>query len=163
MWRSAAHATFALVALACAAPVTAQTASDADPQLNWRYEIARIELTQANSDEVELVFTTDIPAGWILYASDFVAELGPRPAKFTFDSNEAIDLLGRVRDISSLRRKDRNFDTEYAYFSQYAEFRQRARIKGKNATISGRIEGQLCYEKEGLCTLYRQPFQLTLP
>ena len=58
-------------------------------------------------DEAEIVFSAAIPAGLILYSSDFTAELGPRPAKFVVDSNQKIELRGPVTAVQSQRRKDK--------------------------------------------------------
>lgn len=118
--------------------------------------------TATPGEEIELVFSADIPAGSILYSSDFKSELGPRPAKFTFDANEAVKLDGPVQAVRSQRRKDKTFGSEYSYFAQRAEFRQKVQVLKPGTTVTGRIDAQTCEEKTGVCILLKQPFAIQL-
>lgn len=126
--------------------------------LSWTLSV--VPATAKAGDEVELVFAADVAQGWILYASDFDAEMGPRPAKFTFERSADVELQGPVRAVNSLRRTDKTWKTEYSYFEKRAEFRQKARLLKDAATVTGRIDGQTCYETTGLCALFRKPFSL---
>ena len=131
-----------------------------DPALAWQW---RLEPRNVKAgDEAEIVFSAAIPAGFILYASDFKAELGPRPARVVFDTNDAVEVDGPLAAVNSQRRTDKSFGTEYSYFEQRAEFRQKIRVLKTDAVVSGRIDGQTCQEKDGLCTLIKQSFKLTL-
>jgi hypothetical protein len=134
--------------------------ADAPPQgektLQWRLSVS----PGAAANEVELVFAADIASGWILYASDFEAEFGPRPAKFSFKPNEGIELVGPTRAVRSLRRTDKTWNTEYSYFEKRAEFRQTVRLRNPETVVEGRIDGQTCYEVSGLCELFTEPFTL---
>lgn len=135
------------------------TASD-DPDLQWQW---RVEPASTRSgDEVELVFTAELPDGFILYASDFKAELGPRPAKVSFESNDAIEITAPLQAIKSQRRTDKTFGTEYSYFAGHAEFRQKARLLKNEGSVKGRIDAQTCQEKNGLCILVRETFAIDL-
>lgn len=113
-------------------------------------------------DTAELVFTAEIAAGWILYSSDFSAEIGPRPARFKLDPTPGLELIDDVRAIDSLRRKDKTLKTEYAYFERHAEFRQKVKLTAPVTTITGRIDGQTCFEQSGLCQLFRKAFTAAL-
>jgi hypothetical protein len=113
-------------------------------------------------DEVEIVFRADIGSGWILYSSDFEMEIGPRPAKFTFDANPALSLVGPVQAVGPKRKKDATFGEEYTYFASHAEFRQKAKVLASLKTVSGRINAQTCFEESGLCELFRENFSANL-
>jgi len=127
------------------------------PDLRWEYSV-----TSSAAGEAEIIFTAAIPDGWILYSSDFKAELGPRAARFKFEPNDAVQVVGEIEAVKSSRRTDKNFGIEYAYFTKRAEFRQRVRIASGAASVSGQINGQTCQEVDGLCTLFKQPFQIQM-
>jgi thiol:disulfide interchange protein DsbD len=113
-------------------------------------------------DTVELVFTAEIAAGWILYSSDFSAEIGPRPARFKLDPTPGVEVVGGLRAVKSLRRKDETWKAEYAYFEQRAEFRQQVKLTAPVKAIAGRIDGQTCFEESGLCELFQKTFTARL-
>ena len=147
--------------LAAAGLVPAEPAApDEAGGVNWQIRIT--PQSAHEGDEADLVFSAEIARGWILYSSDFTADIGPRPARFRFDPSEAAALLGAVRAISPLRRKDRTWHSEYSYFQGRAEFRQRVRITARPAHISGRIDGQACHEEDGTCTLIHKEFDLSV-
>ena len=127
-------------------------------QWQWRVEPSNVK----PGDDAEIIFSAAIPAGLILYSSDFATELGPRPAKFVFDSNERIELRGPVTAVQSQRRKDKVFGSENTYFADRVEFRQRIRVLKDGASVTGRIDGQTCQEKDGICELFKTPFAIRL-
>ena len=129
-----------------------------DGGVSWQ---VRLEPQPAQAgQEADMVFSAEIADGWILYSSDFKAELGPRPARFRFDPTDTTTLVGPVRAVRALHRKDRAFRMEYTYFEGRAEFRQHLQIRTRPALISGHIEGQACHEADGTCTLIHQEFHL---
>jgi hypothetical protein len=151
----------AVLVVLVASMLVRATASAADLEeeaLQWQLSV--VPATAKAGDEVELVFAADIAPGWILYASDFEAELGPRPARFTFEPGAEVELIGPVQAVRSLRRTDKTWNTEYSYFEKRAEFQQKARLIKAAGTVSGRIDGQTCYETTGLCALFRKEFRL---
>jgi thiol:disulfide interchange protein DsbD len=152
---------FRAFVLSAALALSAISIASADePALKWQWHVE--PRTVKAGDEVELVFSAAIPEGFILYSSDFKAELGPRPAKLVFDANDAFEVQGAPTPVNAQRRKDKTFGTEYTYFEQHAEFRQKVRVLKPGATLSGRIDGQTCQEKDGLCMLFKEPFKITL-
>jgi thiol:disulfide interchange protein DsbD len=151
---------FRLALFAAWALISGAAAWGQEQPLRWHVEVVPAQAKPG--DEVEVVFTADIGAGWILYSSDFSVEIGPRPAKFIFEPNPSLSLLGPVQALHSQRKKDHTFGTEYAYFEKRAEFRQKARLLAPLTPVSGRIEGQTCYEESGLCELFRENFKAGL-
>lgn len=128
--------------------------------LQWQWRVA--PNTVKAGDEAEIVFSAAIPEGLILYSSDFAAELGPRPAKFVFEANDSVELQGPITAVQSQRRKDKVFGTEYTYFASRAEFRQKVRVLKTGANVTGRIDGQTCQEKDGVCALFKESFAVRL-
>jgi hypothetical protein len=123
-----------------------------------RWHVAIVPAQAKPGDEVEIVFRADIGSGWILYSSDFELEIGPRPAKFSFDANPALSLVGPVQAIGSKRKKDATFGSEYTYFASHAEFRQKAKVLAPLKSVSGKINAQTCFEASGVCELFRENF-----
>jgi thiol:disulfide interchange protein DsbD len=147
-----------LAGLIAAISLSAATADETGLQWEWRTEPRTVK----PGDEAEIVFSAAIPDGLILYSSDFAAELGPRPAKFVFEANDAVELTGPITAVQSQRRKDKVFGTEYSYFEKRAEFRQKVRVLKSGANLTGRIDGQTCQEQDGVCLLFKEPFAVRL-
>jgi hypothetical protein len=157
---SAAPAAAATSVSATAVEAASQPSSSQPEALRWT-----VQVTPAHpqpGDTVELVFTADIASGWILYSSDFSTDIGPRPARFQFEPTDGLELIEGVHPVNSLRRKDKTWKTEYAYFERRAEFRQKAKLTAPVKTIAGRIDGQTCFEENGLCELFRKTFTANL-
>lgn len=149
-----------LAALATLISSTAVNATDADTAVKWQW---RLEPTAVKpGDDAEIVFSAAIPDGFILYSSDFSAELGPRPARFSFDARDGIEIKGPISAVASKRKKDTVFGSEYRYFANRAEFRQKVRVLKNDTTLTGRIDGQTCQEKDGVCLLFKEPFSIRL-
>jgi thiol:disulfide interchange protein DsbD len=151
-------ATLLLMALLTAAAVAGPLDGANDPALRWHVDVVPTQ----DRDVVEVVFRADIAHGWILYSSDFSLDIGPRPAKFTFDANPSVALLGPVEPLRAQRKKDESLGGEYSYFAGTAEFRQKVRVSAPTKSISGRIDGQTCFEESGVCQLFREKFAATL-
>jgi Thiol:disulfide interchange protein DsbD, N-terminal len=151
-------ATFLLIAAALSGGAWA--ADPGEPTLRWYVNV--VPAQGAPADVVDVVFTADIASGWILYSSDFEVEIGPRPAKITFDPNPSLTRLGAIVAPGSQRKKDHTFGTEYSYFSGRAEFRQRVRLLAPLKAVSGRIDGQTCFEESGLCELFHESFSASV-
>ena len=155
--RSASVA-WALLTLSSIAFAAEATAPAEDKPVRWNVAVSPAQAKPG--DAVELVFTADIASGWILYSSDFNLEIGPRPAKFTFDANPSLELVGAIVPVGPTRKKDRMIGT-YSYFATHAEFRQKGRLLAPLTQVSGRINGQTCFEESGLCQLFREPFSVS--
>ena len=149
---SIAWALFTLSSLTFAGEAEAQTE---EKNLQWHVAVSPEQAKPG--DDVEVVFTADIAHGWILYSSDFKLEIGPLPAKFTFDANPSLQLVGPITPIGPTRKKDPKIGT-YSFFATHAEFRQKARVLAPLTPVTGKINGQVCFEESGLCQLVRETF-----
>jgi len=145
-----------VLALAVAGPLQARDAGE----LAWD---ARVEPVPGQAGQVELVFTTPIHEGWIVYASDFTpGEFGPRPAK--------VQLRGGGQPLQppvsegARAGSGRSFAGEYhyTYFAGQATFRQKVQLEPGAREVSGVLNGQSCFEESGLCTLFSQSFAIAL-
>ncbi|HVQ12904.1 MAG TPA: hypothetical protein VMS40_04910 [Vicinamibacterales bacterium] len=150
------------VLIAWAVFAVSSIAFAAEPALSAEGRAVRWHVTLVPSqakpgDDVEVVFVADIPSGWIVYSSDFSLEIGPLPAKFIFDANPSIELVGPIAPIGPQRKTDPKIGT-YSFFVTHAEFRQKARVLAPLTPVSGRISGQKCFEESGLCELFRETF-----
>lgn len=153
--------TLAFVALSASFFPLASVANDADtPEIKWTVSTEPVQAR--DGDEVEIRFVADLPEGIIVYASDFDAALGPRPARISFDPSADVELSGPLQALRSQPGKDKVFGTDYTYFDGRAELVQKVRLLKGGTRLSGRIEGQTCQLKDGLCTLFREPFAVDL-
>ena len=130
------------------------------PQLQW--DVIALPADANAGDEIVLRFVATLPADLIVYSSDFAAQLGPRPARLNVEPNDAVTLTGPLQAVGSQRRTDNVFGTEYSYFDGRAQFRQSVRLLKDSARLQGEIVGQTCDERDGVCTLFREPFTLEL-
>jgi len=143
-----------LLAAVAVRPVRAEEAA----ALHWRFEL--VPAAPAPGEAAELVVTAGIDPHWVLYATDFKADLGPQPTAFDFAGSSGLEFVGPVRSVAPRRKKDKTWDTELGYFEVQAEFRQKVRIRRRDFVLQGTIAGQLCNEADGTCTLFTQPIGL---
>ncbi|PQA54456.1 protein-disulfide reductase DsbD domain-containing protein [Siphonobacter curvatus] len=125
-------------------------------QITWEYHLSKTALQPG--DEVDLILTAKVEKGWLLYSSDFVADVGPQPTAFEFVSNGTFSPVGPVVPVDPLTKKDKTWDLDVSYFTKRAEFRQKVRIDKLDYFFTGYITGQVCHEKKGLCVPFRQAF-----
>ena len=148
---------------------TAATLAAADPLLpppaeqpvHWRVSVVPADAKAG--DEVEIVFDANITHGWILYSTDFNLEIGPRPAKFTFDASTGLTPVGAIQPVKPQWKTDKSLGGKYSYFAGHAQFRQKARLDAAPGSASGWITGQTCFEENGLCQLFRENFSTAKP
>jgi hypothetical protein len=126
--------------------------------LEWSWSIE-----PGAGDAYTLVAVAKIATGYIVYGSDFKGDIGPRPSRLKFDPASGGQPDGALASVAPKRRTDKTLGTEYSYFADRAEFRQRLRRPAGAKRVTGRIEGQTCYETDGTCALFRQSFDLPLP
>jgi len=139
-----------LLALGSASMLGAQEKS----AVAWNLSLSQSGLSVG--DEVDVVITARIAPDWIVYSTDFKADIGPQPTQVLFAPSDSWQVVGPVISVQPKRKKDRTWDIEFGYFEEHAEFRQKIRILKKDVAITVRIKGQLCNEREGICTLYEE-------
>lgn len=140
-------------AVLLAATLVAQPASK---PAQW--SIALSQPAAAVGEEIDVIVTARVAAHWIVYSSDFKAEIGPQPTQVIFDPSDAFRPIGEVTSVNPRRKKDQTWDTEFGYFEGRAEFRQKIKVLKAGFVVTGRIKGQLCNERDGTCTLFDEKF-----
>ncbi len=130
----------------------------ADSAASWSVTISKPNAVPG--EEVELIVTARIAAHWIVYSSDFQAEIGPQPTTFRFDGVGTFEPVGPLVPIAARRGRDKTWETDYTYFAGRAEFRQRVTVRAAKFAGTIRIKGQLCNERDGTCTLFEEVLKL---
>lgn len=142
----------AVLALVAAIPVGAEdTAAEA---VKWSWQVVPEDARPG--DEAELVLSASIAPQWVVYSSDFKAELGPQPTRLKTRPQAAVELIDGLRSVGAERKKDQELNIEYGYFSGRAELRQRVRLPADGSPVEALLVGQACHEADGTCHLIRQ-------
>ena len=123
---------------------------------SWNFSFGKQEVKEG--EEVELIFTADIPADWYLYSSDFDPELGPMLTEFAFEENGTYKLVGDIKPVSPKKKYDDLWGGEYTYFTGTGEFRQTVRILAPNPQIKGVVSYQICSDVSGQCIPFDTDF-----
>lgn len=120
--------------------------------VQWSLALSKPEA--AAGEEIEVIVTARIAPHWIVYSSDFKADLGPQPTQVVLDAGEGFRAVGDIVSVNPKRKKDPTWETEFGYFEERAEFRQKIKVLKSGAVVTARIKGQLCNERDGTCTLF---------
>ncbi|MET0279719.1 MAG: hypothetical protein ABW278_01160 [Steroidobacteraceae bacterium] len=104
-----------------------------------------------------------IAAGYVVYASDFKAELGPNPTRLRFAADSGVTAQGELESTGTHKGKDKAFKVDYTYFEGEAKLAQVVAVAPGTARIVGTLRGQTCYEADGTCALFTSRIDLPLP
>ena len=146
----------ALLALISTIPVGAE--EDAATAVQWSWQLLPRDAKPGG--EAELVLVARIAPQWVVYSSDFQAELGPQPTRLKKKPQSGLQLTEPLRSIGAHRKKDADLNVEYGYFAERAELRQRLRLPGDGSPVELTLNGQACYEANGTCHLIRQDVRI---
>src|SRR4051812_2822453 len=108
-----ARAAFVILGL-CALLSPAASASEATP-VQWSFTLAH---PAGPGEEVDLIITARIAPDWIVYSSDFKADLGPQPTRIALGASDTFQPVGDLTSVSPKRKKDPTWDTVFGYFEQ---------------------------------------------
>jgi len=147
----------ALLALISAIPVGAE--EDASRAVQWSWQLEPRDATPGS--EAELVLVASIAPQWVVYSSDFKAELGPLPARLRKKAQSSLELIEPLRSVGAHRKHDAELKADYGYFAERAELRQRLRLPADGAPVEATLVGQACHEANGTCHLIRQDIRIT--
>lgn len=111
-------------------------------------------------DVVEVVYVGIIPESFHMYSNDYdCSGGGPLPAKFTYNSNNSFEIIGKATPIGAKKVYDDIFQCDITEFHHRAEFRQKIKILSSTPKITGLLEYQICTE-EGMCVLHEYEIDL---
>lgn len=112
--------------------------------------------------EYDLIIKATIEPNYHLYSLK-VPEEGPLPTVFIFEGNGAdYELVGSMTEPKGHTTFDSVFELDIKYFETSAVFKQRIKLKTKNATkIAGEIEFMTC--NDASCVPGYDDFEIAIP
>lgn len=115
----------------------------------WQYNTKKISDT-----EYELKIIAQIAGGWHLYGQYF-EKGGPIPLSLKFEESNKYKLIGKTTETPKPKTEfDEIFKLQVNYFSKYAIFTQKIKLKEKSELkINLTVEGQACKNTDGQCVL----------
>ena len=106
--------------------------------VTWSFSSNKI-----NEKEYELLFTAKIDLHWHLYSQDI--PMTPPATTFTFKENSNYELVGNVSEESVVIEEfDPNFEMTLKYFANEAVFKQKVKLTGEGAVVTGFVEFMSC-------------------
>lgn len=107
--------------------------------VKWTTSVEKISDTEA-----VLIATANIDSKWHLY-SQIVPEGGPIPTVFSFEGNSNYLKKGNTSEETGHTVDDPVFDMRIKFFDTETNFRQRIKLKSKNAfNIKAMVEFMVC-------------------
>lgn len=111
--------------------------------VNWVFS-----LEDETESEVIFVATATIDEGWHLYSTVVDPDAGPDspiPTSFTYDENQALELIGKTSEEKPHIVYDPNFDMDVGSHEGTVSFKQRVKKTSKDSTqLSGYISFMTC-------------------
>ena len=113
----------------------------------------------AVGETVDIVFTIKSDKTWHHFATDF-DEGGPIITTVKFKPNDSYELVGKLKSVNPIKKKDEIFEVNVAYFEGKGEIRQSVKILKEKAIIEGTHDGQACSDATGQCVPIKGAFKL---
>ena len=113
----------------------------------------------AVGETVDIIFTIKSDKSWHHFASDF-DEGGPIITTVKFKPNDSYELIGKLKSINPIKKKDEIFGVNVAYFEGKGEIRQSVKILKEKVIIEGTHDGQACSDATGQCVPIKGAFKL---
>ncbi len=85
-----------------------------------------------SASEGEVIITAKIEKGWHTYSQRATTD-GPIPTSFTFTPSKKYELAGKTEESDAHEEFVKAFEANIFVFTDKAEFRQKIKIKDKNA------------------------------
>lgn len=113
--------------------------------VKWKYEVNAL-----GNQEYEFIFKATIDDSWHLY-SQFIANDGPVPTSFGFDSIPELEFIGSVDERGEMEVDfDPNFQMELKWYSHQVDFVQKVKLNGDDVKFSGYLEFMTCNDERCL-------------
>lgn len=116
--------------------------------------------TPAVGDEVTAAFHVDVAEDWYIYGSDFSRDCGPTVTTLHIEEIKGAKAKGSLQSPGSVEKYDDIFECNYTKFQPSGSFEQVFEITGKQVSIEGYIEFQVC--TEGKCIGFEHPVSIKL-
>lgn len=142
-------------------PLCASPQESSPEVVSWSASAAPVD--SATGERLyRLQFTGRIASGYIVYGSNFSAEMGPRPTRLRFDASAAATPREPLQSSDARKGHDKVFKSDYTYFEGQARLSQLVAVGPGIRKITGKIVGQTCHEADGTCVLFSAPFEVSL-
>lgn len=112
--------------------------------VKWAYAAKRVSATEA-----VVMMKATIDKGWHLY-SQTVGEGGPVATSFTFPASKEYTLKGKTIEPKPITKFEKTFNMNVSYFENSVVFQQRVALKGKTASVKGKVEFMVCDDHQCL-------------
>jgi Disulphide bond corrector protein DsbC len=145
---------FSLIAL-----LILSTGVDAQKVTPSKWSWALSKPNPAVGETVDIIFTIKNDKTWHHFATDF-DEGGPIITTVKFKPNDSYELVGKLKSINPIKKKDEVFEVNVAYFEGKGEIRQSVKILKDNILIEGSHDGQACSDATGQCVPIKGAFKL---
>lgn len=148
--------------LLLALPAVALPQQPVNDAVTWSVEAEPVK--SASGEQLyRLRLEGRIAGGYIIYGSDFKAELGPNPTRLRFAADSGVTARGELESAGTLKGKDKAFNVDYTYFEGQARLTQVVAVAAGTPKIIGTVSGQTCREADGVCALFRASVEAALP
>jgi thiol:disulfide interchange protein len=98
--------------------------------------------TKTSDNNYDLKFKATIDKTWHIY-SQYIADNGPVPTKFTFLPNPDVTFEGKTFEPKGHEEHDPNFDMKLVYFENEVTFVQKVKV-AKTTRVKGNVEYMVC-------------------
>ena len=123
----------------------------------WSWELSKRNPTVGET--VDIIFKIRNDKTWHHFATDF-DEGGPIITTVKFKPNDSYELVGKLKSINPIKKKDEIFEVNVAYFERKGEIRQSVKILKDIFLIEGVHDGQACSDVTGQCVPIKGAFRI---
>jgi thiol:disulfide interchange protein DsbD len=110
----------------------------------------KTELKTLSDQEVEIVFTGKIDAGWHVYSTDLPSG-GPISATFNAETLKGAELDGKLMpEGKEIEKFDKVFDMKLRFFEGQATFVQKLKLTAEDYVLQGYLEYGACNDENCL-------------
>lgn len=110
----------------------------------------KTELKTISDTEAQIVFTSNIDAGWHVYSTDLPSG-GPISATFNVEKIQGAELMGKLTPQGKeIENFDKVFEMKLRYFENTATFVQKFKITDASYQIEGYLEYGACNDENCL-------------
>ncbi len=136
---------FVLLIFSLISPLLPVAFAQEDTPVQWEFEVSEEPNVMGM---YEITFTADIEEQWHMYSQHLPSpDDGPLPTVFTFDYQDAFDIVGNVAEQTKPHAIfDDVFGVNVNYFDEKAVFKQLVSLNNKEdgATIKGAVSYMVC-------------------
>jgi hypothetical protein len=124
--------------------ITIQAKAQILQPVHWSYAAKKTGKTAA------VVFIkASMDAGWHIY-SQYIKDGGPVKTTILFNPSETFVLSGKTAEPNPIRKMEKAFGMEVAYFEKEVIFQQKIRLKTGQVTVNGKLEFMTCNDEKCL-------------